>query len=60
MKNIIFLILTMALTAWCSYSYMTEPHWYGFAFCLTSAMLVGCWFMIVVDDIKKWLRDKED
>lgn len=59
MKNLILLILTILLTAWCSHSYMLHPWWYNFGFCLVSAMLVGCRAMIVVEDVKQRLRDKE-
>lgn len=59
MKNTIFLILTILLTAWCSHSYMLHPHSYNFGLFLVSAMLTGCWAMIVVEDVKKRLRDKD-
>lgn len=52
MKNTIFLILTILLTAWCSHSYMLHPLSYNFALCLVSAMLTGCWAMIIIDDVK--------
>lgn len=59
MKNIIFLILTIILTTWCSHSYMLHPLPYNFGLCLVSAMLTGCWAMIIIDDVKQRLRDKE-
>lgn len=60
MKNLILLILTILLTAWCSHTYIMHPWWYNFALCLVSAMLVGCWAMIVVDDVKKCLKDEDE
>jgi len=59
MKNIIFLLLTILLTVWCSHNYMLHPWWYNFGLCLVSAMLTGCWAMIIVEDVKKRLRGKD-
>ena len=60
-KHIVLLILAICLMAWCSYDYTLHPHTYAFALCQASATLVGCWAMIVVDDVKQRRRgEKED
>lgn len=58
-KRIVLLILAICLMAWCSYDYTMRPSTYGFGLCQASAALVGCWTMIVVEDIKKRLKDGE-
>ena len=61
MKNIIFLIAMIAVIFLCIYIHITNQPLRYFALCLTDALfLAGCWAMIIIEDVKQRLRDKDE